>query len=226
MAPLETRVVVNGPFVENTFLAWCARTGEGVIIDPGFEPERVLALARKERVKVVQVLATHGHIDHVWGASVVCAATKAPFRMHPADGYWLEALTRQAAMFGLEAPPSLPVVDAPLAEGDRIVLGAATHTTIHTPGPTPRGVCFHDGHGILFSGDLLFQGSIGRTDFPGGDFATIVESIRGKVFALPPGTRVLPGHGPETTVGEEKAGNPFVGDGASLADAPGDLPYG
>ncbi|MCK6478882.1 MAG: MBL fold metallo-hydrolase [Planctomycetaceae bacterium] len=226
MPPLEVRCLVNGPFVENTWVAFCPRTREGVVVDPGFEPEGVLSLLRKERVKVLGILATHGHIDHVWGAAALREATGAPFRMHPADGYWLEALERQAAMFGLEPPSALPVVDRPLAEGERIRFGDALLETLHTPGHSPGGVCFHDGAGTLFSGDLLFQGSIGRTDFPGGDFPTIVRSIRGRIFALPGGTVVHSGHGPDTTVGEEKAGNPFVGDGAELLDAPGDLPYG
>lgn len=226
MPPLETRCVVNGPFVENTWLAWCPRAMEGVVIDPGFEPERVIRLAEEEGVRVVQVLATHGHIDHVWGAAAVCRATGAPFRMHPADTYWLDALDRQAAMFGLEPAPGKPVVDEPLAGDGRISFGDVTLHCLHTPGHTPGGICFHDGHGTLFTGDLLFRGSIGRTDFPGGDFPTIVKSIRGTVFGLDPGTAVLAGHGEDTTVGEEKASNPFVGDGASMTDAPGDLPYG
>ena len=225
MPALEVRSIVVGPFVQNVYLAWCARTREGILVDPGFEPERTLALVKKEGVKVLQVVATHGHIDHVWGAVPICRETGAPFRMHPGDGYWLEALDQQAAMFGLEVPEGTPAVGEALAEGDAIRFGDVSLRVIHTPGHTPGGVCLHDGAGTLFTGDLLFQGSIGRTDFPGGNFRDIVRSIRERVFTLDPATLVLSGHGPPTTVGEEKAANPFVGDGADLRDATGALPY-
>jgi glyoxylase-like metal-dependent hydrolase (beta-lactamase superfamily II) len=221
MATMEVRSVVVGPFAENVYLAWCPRTKEGVIVDPGFEPEKVLRLVESEGVKVREVIATHGHIDHVWGAVPVCRATGAPFRMHPADLYWLEALERQAATFDLEPPPAVPEIDRPVADGDLFSFGDATLRAIHTPGHTPGSVCLHDGAGTLFTGDLLFQGSIGRTDFPGGDFPTIVRSIRERVFSLDHGTLVLPGHGPETTVAEERAMNPFVGDGVGGGGAPG-----
>ena len=210
----EVRRVVVGPFVQNVFLAFCPRTREGVLIDPGFEPEKALRLVAKEKVKVLEVIATHGHIDHVWGAVPICRETKAPFRMHPADLYWVEALDRQAEMFGLEPAPGTPEIDRPIGEGDVVRFGDCSLRALHTPGHTPGSVCLHDGAGTLFTGDLLFQGSIGRTDFPGGDFATIVESIRGKVFALDAGTCVHCGHGPDTTVGAEKSSNPFVGDPA------------
>ena len=211
----EIRSLVVGPFAQNVYLAFCPRTREGIVVDPGWEPERTIALVAKEGVKVLEVVATHGHIDHVFGAVAICAAAKAPFRMHPGDRYWLDSLDRQATMFGLEAPAGTPVLDRPLADGDAIRFGDVSLKVIHTPGHTPGGVCLHDGTATLFTGDLLFQGSIGRTDFPGGDFRALVKSIRRRVFALDPATRVLPGHGPQTTVGEEKAHNPFVGDGAS-----------
>lgn len=212
---MKIESIVVGPFAQNVHLVWCPRTREGILVDPGFEPEKALALVEEHGVKVKEVVATHGHIDHVWGATAVCAATKAPFRMHPGDQYWLDALDRQAAMFGLEAPPGTPVIDRPLADGETISFGDVTLTVIHTPGHTPGSVCLHDGARTLFTGDLLFAGSIGRTDFPGGDFRTIVKSIRKRVFALDPRTVVHCGHGPTTTVGEEKDSNPFVGDGAS-----------
>jgi glyoxylase-like metal-dependent hydrolase (beta-lactamase superfamily II) len=224
-APLEIRSLCVGPFAQNVYLAWCPRTREGVVIDPGFEPDRVLALVREEGVKVREVLATHGHVDHVWGAVAVCRATGAPFRMHPADGYWLEALEEQAAAFGLEPPEATPAVDRPLSDGEEVRFGDVVLRAILTPGHTPGSVCFHDGGNVLFGGDLLFRGSIGRTDFPGGDFPTIRRSIRERVFTLPPGTVVRTGHGPDTTVGEEKAGNPFVGDGAPPGGTGGEDPW-
>jgi glyoxylase-like metal-dependent hydrolase (beta-lactamase superfamily II) len=209
-----------GPFVQNVFLAFCPRTREGVVIDPGFEPERTLRLVEEEKVRVLEVIATHGHIDHCWGAVPICRALGAPFRMHPGDLYWTEALGRQAELFGLEPPPGVPSVDRAIGEGDEARFGDCVLRALHTPGHTPGSVCLHDGVGTLFTGDLLFRGSVGRTDFPGGDFPTLARSIRGRVFALDPATAVLPGHGPDTTVGEERRSNPFVGDDAAAA---GDL---
>ena len=216
----EIRRLVVGPFVQNVFLAFCPRTREAVIIDPGFEPERALRVVAEEKARVLQVIATHGHIDHCWGAVPICAETKAPFRMHAGDQYWVDAIERQAEMFGLEPPPGKPKIGKPLEDGEEIRFGDCALRVIHTPGHTPGSVCLHDGARTLFTGDLLFQGSVGRTDFPGGDTATLVKSIRERVFALDPATLVLPGHGPDTTVGEERRTNPFVGDGA------GPLPAG
>ena len=210
----EIRRLVVGPFVQNVFLAFCPRTKDGVIVDPGFEPERALRLVEEEGVRVREVIATHGHIDHCWGAVPICGSTGAPFRMHDADLYWIDALDRQAEMFGLEPPPGRPALDRPLADGETIRFGDCALRVVHTPGHTPGSVCLHDGKRTLFSGDLLFQGSVGRTDFPGGDTATLVKSIRERVFAMDAATLVLPGHGPDTTVGEEKRTNPFVGDDA------------
>jgi glyoxylase-like metal-dependent hydrolase (beta-lactamase superfamily II) len=212
MATPEIRTVVVGPFVQNVHLVSCPRTREGVLIDPGFEPEKALALVAKAKVKVLEVIATHGHIDHVWGAVPICRALKAPFRMHPADQYWLDALPKQAEMFALEPAPAIPVIDRPLADGEEIRFGDVVLRAIATPGHTPGSVCLHDGAGALFSGDTLFREGIGRTDFPGGSFKEIAKSIRQRLFALPPDTVVHCGHGPTTLVGEEKAGNPFVGD--------------
>jgi len=214
MSAPEVRTIVVGPFVQNVHLVFCPRTREGIVVDPGFEPERTLELIAAEKVKVVEVVATHGHIDHVWGAVPICRATRAPFRMNAGDQYWLDALERQAEMFGLEPPPATPVIDRTLGHGDEVRFGDVALAAIHTPGHTPGSVCLHHAPSKrLFTGDLLFQGSIGRTDFPGGDFPTIERSIRERVFTLDPGTACLCGHGPETTVGVEKETNPFVGGG-------------
>jgi len=218
---MRVRSVVVGPFVQNVYLAWCPRTRDGVVVDAGWEPGRTLEMVREEKVRVVAVLATHGHIDHVWGASEVAAATGAPFRMHADDGYWLKALDRQAAMFGLKPAPGTPDNAAPLADGDRVAFGDIALEAIHTPGHTPGSVCLHDGAGTVFTGDTLFRESIGRTDLPGGDFGTIVRSIRGRLFALPEETEILPGHHEPTTVGRERRSNPFVGDRAGPGGSEG-----
>jgi hydroxyacylglutathione hydrolase len=210
----EVRTIVVGPFVQNVHLVFCPRTREGIVVDPGFEPERTLDLIAKEKVKVVEVIATHGHIDHVWGAVPICRALKAPFRMNSGDQYWLDALEQQAEMFGLEPPPAVPRIEREIGHGDVVRFGDITLAAIATPGHTPGSVCLHGADAkTLFTGDLLFQGSIGRTDFPGGDFPTIERSIRERIFTLDPATACLCGHGPETSVGVERDTNPFVGGG-------------
>jgi len=212
MASPGIRTIVVGPFVQNVHLVFCPRTREGIVVDPGFEPERTLALVAEEKVRVVEVIATHGHIDHVWGAVPICRATKAPFRMNGGDQYWLDALDRQAEMFGLEPAPGTPRIDREIGDGDEVRFGDCSLKAIATPGHTPGSVCLHDAAAKrLFTGDLLFQGSIGRTDFPGGDFPTIERSIRERIFTLDPATVCLCGHGPETEVGVERETNPFVG---------------
>jgi hydroxyacylglutathione hydrolase len=213
----EIRTIVVGPFAQNVHLVSCPRTREGVLIDPGFEPEKSLALVAESGVKVLEVIATHGHIDHVWGAVPICAALKAPFRMHPADQYWIDALDEQAAMFSLEPVPATPVVDRPLSDGDEIRFGDRLLKVLATPGHTPGSVCLHDGATTLFSGDTLFHRGIGRTDFPGGSPGDIATSITKRLFTLDRRIVVHPGHGPATTVGEEKAENPFFGDAPGAA---------
>ena len=208
----EIRTIVVGPFVQNVHLVFCPRTREGIVVDPGFEPERTLALVKKEKVKVLEVIATHGHIDHCWGAVPICRELKAPFLMNSGDQYWLDALEGQAEMFGLEPPPATPRIEREIGQGDEVRFGDVTLTAIHTPGHTPGSVCLHHAEGkVLFTGDLLFQGSIGRTDFPGGDFPTIERSIRERIFTLEAGTVCHCGHGPTTDIGTERETNPFVG---------------
>lgn len=212
-APAQRHVVV-GPFVQNAYLLSCPETKEGILVDAGWEPEEQLAMVADAGVTLKAVVATHGHIDHVWGASTICAAAKVPFLMHPDDLYWLEGLDGQARLFGLEPPPAAPPDPVPLRDGEVIAFGTVTLRVIHTPGHTPGSVCLHDGAGNLWTGDTLFQGSIGRTDLPGGDFNTLSRSIRGALFTLPGATEAHPGHGPSTRIDLEKRGNPFVGDDA------------
>jgi glyoxylase-like metal-dependent hydrolase (beta-lactamase superfamily II) len=223
MTAPEIQHVVVGPFVQNAYLVQCPATKDAILVDPGFEPERMLEMIEEAEANVVQVVATHGHIDHVWGAVPVCEATGAPFRMHPADNYWLDGLDQQCQMFGLEGPPGKPVIDEPLADLDTIAFGEVTLDVMLTPGHTPGSVSLHDRGLNLLSGDTLFLGSIGRTDFPGGDFGTIVRSIRERLFALPPETIVHSGHGPATRIDEERGTNPFVGDHAGPAGSPGGM---
>jgi glyoxylase-like metal-dependent hydrolase (beta-lactamase superfamily II) len=208
---LIVRSVVVGPFSMNAYLAACSETGEAVLIDPGAEIPRVLALTQPEGFRVKRILLTHGHVDHAAGAAEARQATGAPVSIHPADLPWLEALPRQAAMFGLaEARPLVP--DGPLADGDLVPVGNQSATVIHTPGHGQGSVSFwFEEAGLVFTGDTLFQGSVGRTDLPGGDFEQLATSIVKRIFTLGDEVRFLPGHGPSGIIGEERQQNPFVG---------------
>ena len=187
---------------------------EAVVIDPGDEPERVLAVLEAAKVKPVALLHTHAHFDHIGGTRVVAEATAAPIRLHPGDRRLYENLPEQAALFGLSAGPP-KALDRPLADGEVIRFGRFALRAMHTPGHTPGSTCFllEGDAPILFSGDTLFRRSIGRTDLWGGDTDAILASIREKLFALPGDVPVVCGHGPETTIQEEKRSNPFVGNG-------------
>ena len=184
---------------------------EAVVIDPGDEPERILRALEAEKLKPVALLHTHAHFDHITGSRGVKEATGAPIRLHPADRPLYDALPEQAALFGLRADAPLPP-DAPLSDGETIRFGPYAVRAIHTPGHTPGSTCFvlEGDAPVLFAGDTLFRRSIGRTDLWGGDTDAILASIREKLFTLPGAMPVVCGHGPGTTVGEEKRSNPFA----------------
>jgi hydroxyacylglutathione hydrolase len=204
--------VVTGMFMENCFLVACEETREGVIIDPGDEAERIVEMVERHGVTPVRVLNTHAHIDHVGAVAEICRHYDIPFEVHRGEEENLAHLASHAAVFGLAAPEQ-PVVFAFIEDDGEYAIGNGTLEVIPTPGHTPGGVSFH-GDTFVIAGDTLFQQSIGRTDLPGGDFATLRSSIRDRLFALPPETVVHCGHGPSTTIGKEKASNPFVGDAA------------
>ena len=184
---------------------------EAVVVDPGDEPERILDALSAAGVRPVALLHTHAHLDHITGTGQVAESTGAPIRLHPADRPLYEALPQQAAFFGLSAREPRPL-DAPLSDGEIIRFGLSSLRAIHTPGHTPGSMCFvlEGDEPLLFSGDTLFRRSIGRTDLWGGDTELILASIREKLFALPGDTRVICGHGPGTTVDEERRLNPFA----------------
>ncbi len=187
--------------------------GEAIVIDPGDEIERILAVLRRRRLKVTLIAITHAHIDHIGGAKKLKEATGAPVYMNEADLWLYRAMPQQALMLGLPAPPEVTAIDAPLKEGDVLRVGPAAGSVLRTPGHTQGSVClyFPDAGGKkLFAGDTLFLGSIGRTDLPGGDSVQILRSIHTKLLALDDDTVVMPGHGPLTTIGRERAENPFL----------------
>lgn len=208
---LVVRSVVVGPFAMNAYLAACSETGEALLVDPGAEVPRVLALA-DPGWRIGRIFLTHGHIDHVAGAAEARAATGATLTIHEADQRWLEALPRQAEMFGL-AGAEVPRPDGLHADGDELALGRLTAQVIHTPGHS-RGSCclWFASAGVLFTGDTLFLGSVGRTDLPGGDFEALAASIKGRLFPLGDEVTFHPGHGPSGLLGEERRQNPFVGE--------------
>jgi len=191
----------------------CKETLEAAVIDPGDEAEKILESVAELDLKVRFIINTHGHFDHVSANKGINAATKAPILIHALDAPMLEQISASAANWGLSAENS-PPPDRTIDDGDTITFGKITFKVIHTPGHTPGGISlFTDGH--VFVGDTLFAGSIGRTDFPGGDFETLKSSIQDKLFALGDDVRAYTGHGPETIIGHEKQHNPFVGANAT-----------
>ena len=198
-----------GPIMANCFIVGCQETMQAAIIDPGDEAEKILQSVADSNLEVKTIINTHGHFDHVSANKGIHAATNAPILIHALDAPMLEQISASAANWGLSAENS-PVPDRTLNDGDTIVVGKITLNVLHTPGHTPGGISlFTEGH--VFVGDTLFAGSIGRTDFPGGDFTTLKSSIQDKLFTLGDDVRVYTGHGPETTIGHEKQHNPFVG---------------
>ena len=198
-----------GPIMANCFIFGCEETKEAVVIDPGGDADRILFSLADPGLKVKYIINTHGHFDHVSANKDIHAATNAPILIHASDAPMLAKIAASAANWGLSAEDS-PPPDRNIDDGDSIAVGNITLKVIHTPGHTPGGISLlADGH--VFVGDTLFAGSIGRTDFPGGNFETLKSSIQDKLFTLDENVRVHPGHNSETTIGHEKQSNPFVG---------------
>jgi len=201
-----------GPLQVNCFVVACQRTREAMVIDPGEDGPRILQLAESNGYQVKKIVNTHGHFDHIGANQPVKEATGAVLMMHEADLPLLQNARNHAQAYGLTVSPS-PDPDKFLNEGDVFSIGEQSFSIFHVPGHSPGSICLlSDGH--LFVGDVLFAGSVGRTDLPGGDFDALIEGVREKLFRLPAETIVHPGHGPDTTIGREKQTNPFVGDGA------------
>lgn len=208
MAPLRIVTIPNGQFQENCYLLAEAGSTDAVIVDPGEEPELFLATAEREGLQIREIWLTHAHLDHVVGVADIKAATGAPIFLHPADEPLYRNLPQQGLWFGLRlsAPPP---IDRPLSHGGSLTLGSTVFQVRHTPGHSAGSVCFIT-DGLVIGGDVLFQGSIGRTDLPGGNFERLIQSIRDEVLPLPDATVVYSGHGPATTVGAERRSNPFL----------------
>lgn len=200
-----------GPAMTNAYLAGDPETGEAVAIDPAWDGEVILAAARERGWRIGSIWLTHAHFDHLGGAAAISdgSETPVPVALHPAD-YGLWRRQGGAAAFGFRIDPG-PEPTIELQHGQVVRVGDNQMEVRHAPGHTPGHVMFYCAeHGVLFCGDVIFRGSIGRTDLPGGDHATLIESIQTQVLTLPEDTRLLNGHGPETTVAWERRHNPFL----------------
>jgi hydroxyacylglutathione hydrolase len=208
---LENRTFHDvGPFANNIYVVTDAATRETAILDVGFEPGKVIELVRREKLLVRWLLATHAHYDHVAAMLPVQQAVGGVFALHPNDRPLLERVELQGSMFGLP-PVEVPEVGHDLVPGERVPLGEQYMEVLFTPGHAPGHVTFKHGS-TLWSGDVLFAGSVGRTDLPGASWDQLERSIRDVLFPLGDEMKVLPGHGPATTIGAERKSNPFVGE--------------
>jgi len=210
---MKIHTLVVGQLQTNCYIL--ESQGHALIVDPGDEPERILRFIKDLSATPTRIIATHTHFDHVLGVNGVRKATKTLFWIHADDLPMLQSMQSRVRQFmGFEVPPP-PKVDGHLKDGDSLKLGDETVRVLHTPGHSPGSISL-SGYGYVLTGDALFNQSIGRTDLPGGDLNTLIHSIREKLFKLDDDTTVYPGHGPESTIGDEKLANPFVGKDARM----------
>ena len=213
---VQVHAVESEPFAENSYVVWAEGSSEAFVIDPGFEPDLILDFLRQHKLTLAAIVCTHGHVDHIAGnAALKAAHPAAPILIGHGDA---EMLTD--ADLNLSGPFGVPVVSPPadrlLADGDALTVAGIPLEVFEIPGHSPGHVVYliRDAEPmIVLGGDVLFAGSVGRTDFPGGSFEQLAAGIKAKLWPLPGETKVFPGHGPPTTVGEEKRSNPFVGEG-------------
>jgi glyoxylase-like metal-dependent hydrolase (beta-lactamase superfamily II) len=203
-----------GPFFKNGFVVGCEETRDAVLIDPGDEVASLLAFAERNALKIRHILLTHAHVDHVTGVAAAKRVLNVPIHLHKDDLFLYERVVEMGALFGLTVEPQ-PPIDLFYAPAQVIPFGTYEARVHHTPGHCPGGVCLQIGKANtrgteLFVGDTLFAGSIGRTDLPGGDFDTLIASIRNVLFPLGDAAVVHSGHGPDTTIGQERRNNPFL----------------
>ncbi|MGH7522516.1 MAG: MBL fold metallo-hydrolase [Gemmatimonadales bacterium] len=201
--------IPNGVFAENCYLVVDEEAGACAIVDPGEEAGLILHKVKDTGAQPVAIWLTHAHLDHVLGVPKVAQETGVSVWLHPADRPLYDTVPEQAAWFGLAAPQGLPAPDREMVHGEQLQVGDLRFDVRHAPGHSPGSVCLL-GPGVAFSGDVLFAGSIGRTDLPGGDFETLIASIERELLPLPDDTIVYSGHGPETTIGRERRTNPFL----------------
>lgn len=213
MPPLQAMIVPVTPFEQNCSVLWCTETKQAAVIDPGGDIEKIEQAVADQGVTLVKILLTHGHLDHAGGAAALAQKHPLPIEgPHQDDLFWLEQIADQGQRYGfLEARSCQP--DRWLVNGDQVSFGAITLDVYHCPGHTPGHVVFfHPETKLAVVGDVLFQGSIGRTDFPKSDHSALITSITEKLWPLGADVTFIPGHGPISTFGRERQSNPFVGD--------------
>jgi glyoxylase-like metal-dependent hydrolase (beta-lactamase superfamily II) len=212
---LNYRIIPVTPFEQNCSLLWCSETMKGALVDAGGDIEKLLATTAKLGITIEKLLLTHGHIDHAGGAGELATTLGVPIEgPQQEESFWLDQLPAQSRMFGF--PPVQDVTPTRwLNDGDTVTVGKETLQVLFTPGHTPGHVVFfHAPSKLAIVGDVLFAGSIGRTDFPRGDHKALINSIHHKLWPLGDDVSFIPGHGPMSTFGEERRNNPFVGDNA------------
>ena len=208
---MRYQIVPVTPFEQNCTLFWCEKTRQAAVIDPGGDIERIRAALAANDLSLAVILVTHGHIDHVGGVAALAAATGVPVEgPHEDDRFWIDGIGQQGRMFGFaDGRPFVPA--RWLKEGDTVRFGEVELQVLHCPGHTPGHIVFyHPASRLAQVGDVLFQGSIGRTDFPRGDHETLLRSIKERLFPLGDEVEFIPGHGPMSSFGEERRFNPFL----------------
>ncbi len=210
---MKVTIIPVTPFQQNCSLLWCEATNKAAVIDPGGDLDRILEVVQKNSVELEKILLTHAHIDHAGATAELSEKLSLPIEgPHREDKFWIDQLPQQSQMFGLPATRSFDP-NRWLEQEDTVTVGTETLEVRHCPGHTPGHVIFfHRGIKLAIVGDVLFQGSIGRTDFPRGDHATLIRSIREQLWPLGDDVTFIPGHGPMSTFGDERRSNPFVRD--------------
>jgi glyoxylase-like metal-dependent hydrolase (beta-lactamase superfamily II) len=211
---MDYRILPVTPFSQNCSLLWCEETRRAAVVDPGGDLDSIVAAATQQGLAIEKILLTHGHIDHAGGAAALAARLSVPIEgPQREDSFWIDQLPEQGRMFGFPHCAAF-TPSRWLKEGDTVSFGKVMLEVLHTPGHTPGHVCFfHRPSRLAIVGDVLFAGSIGRTDFPHGSHAALIRSIRSGLWPLGDDVAFIPGHGPMSTFGEERQSNPFVADG-------------
>lgn len=210
---MNYQIIPVTPFAQNCSLVWCQETRRGAVVDPGGDIPRILRVVESNGVELEKILVTHGHVDHAGAVAELAERMSLPVEgPQREDGFWIDAMSQQSRMFGLPNARTFSP-DRWLEHGDTVSVGKAELEVLHCPGHTPGHVVFFFRPGRLaIVGDVLFQGSIGRTDFPRGDYDTLIASIRQRLWPLGDDVAFIPGHGPMSTFGAERRSNPFCGD--------------